>query len=684
MKKTLLSTVTAVFILGVLSMCGCSSSSNIGYNATIAEGRDAVTKIMEKTGASSVSLALIDGNRVVWAETFGYADKNTKTKPAKDTMYGICSLSKIVATIAVMKLVDEKRISLNAPVTTYLKSFSMLSPEYTQVTVKMLLNHSSGFPGAEYRNAVSLSPLTFSYSAQVMETLRTQRLKHPPGYLSVYCDDGFTVIEELIPAVTGKSYVQFVHDEIFTPLGMKHSLFPVNYFPEGSFAKIHEGGAPQPQMFINVFASGGLFSTPTDMGKIAMMLMGKGKLGNVRILSEASVAAMGVDQTLSNFNPVKSYSWSYGLGLDTVVQPGLRAVGVTGWHKTGDYEGLGSVITMAPDEGLAVVVAGASGSFSSGSATIIAERILLRALTEKGRIAAMPTPLALSPRPEKTATDELLNAACGYYANFNSFFRVQRQADALTFSRYDVSVNGWKDLMSGLKLRDDDRFSSDAAPATSFSFITADGRRYIAMRSVKGYGHYQDDEMFAQQVASAGTMPASWNGRLGKTWLMTNENPEYSSKWESPVMRLHAVDTLLFINREGLQIVDPFLSDSRAGMMLLIPQENGGDLDDVVIETRDSEEWIRLGSYLYRPRTTVPSLRSGTVSITEGLAQWRMLDATNAAKTATITPAAAGGYWRIYKSTLELVETGSGRKSVPLSGDKYYLLFHSTATVDVM
>jgi len=472
----------------------------------------------------------------------------------------------------------------------------MLSPEYTRITVKMLLNHSSGFPGAEYRNAVTLSPLAFSYSAKVMETLSAQRLKHTPGYLSVYCDDGFTVIEELILAVTGKSYVQFVQDEILTPLGMNHSRYPVNYFPAGSFAKVHENGIPQPQPFLNVFASGGLFSTPSDMGKIAMMLMGKGKLGNVRILSEESVAAMGVDQTLTNFNPVKAYAWSYGLGLDTVTQPGLRAVGVTGWHKTGDYSGMGAV----------------SGSFSSGKATIIAERILLRALVERARIADMPTPLALSPLPEKTPMDGLLNAACGYYANLNGFYRVQRQANTLNISRYDVSINGWKDFITGLKLRDDDRFSSDANPSVSFSFITADGRRYIVMRSLGGYGHYQDDEMFAQQVAASGPMPASWNGRLGKTWLMTNEHPEYLSKWESPVMRFQAVDNLLFNNLEGLQIVDPFLSDSRAGMMLLIPQELGGDLKDVDIEIRGGEEWIRLGSYLYRPRETVLSLISET------------------------------------------------------------------------
>jgi len=72
------------------------------------------------------------------------------------------------------------------------------------------------------------------------------------------------------------------------------------------------------------------------------------------------------------------------------------------------------------------------------------------------------------------------------------------------------------------------------------------------------------------------------------------------------------------------------------------------------------------------------------VSVTGDVAQWRMLDATGAAKTVTITPAAPSGYWRIYNNTPELVETGSGTKSVTLSGGKYYLLFHSTANVNVI
>jgi len=699
LRRSLLFIVSSLFFSMIAGCNGSASFSSGGtntertektgafsdYTDVIAEGRSAATEIMAETGASSISLAFIDGNRSAWTETFGYADKAAMTVPTADSMYPICSMSKMVATIAVMKLVDQGRVSLDAPVTRYLASFSMLSPEHTRITVKMLLNHSSGFPGADYRNAVSSSPLPFSYSAQVLETLGTQRLKHSPGYLSVYCNEGFTLVEQLVSAVTGKSYTQFVQDEIFTPLGMNHSRFPLESFPDNSFVKRHEGSTPLPQLFVNDFGSGGLYSTPTDMARIAMMLIGKGMVDSVRILSEDAVAAMGTDQTLTNFNPVKSYAWSYGLGWDTVCQPGLRAVGVTGWQKTGDYQGLGTVITVLPREGLAVVVMGASGSFTSGKAAVIAERILLRALVEKGRIHEMPVPLTPASRPEKTATDELLDAVSGYYACNDALMRVQRQSGSLNLAYYDTTVNGWKDMIDGLKLREDDRFSSDADPSQSSSFITAEGRQYLVLRSVNGYGHYQDDLIYGQKVSAAGSLPAVWSSRLNKRWLMSNENPENSDRWSLPVFRLHTVDHLLFSKTFGFQIVNPFYSDSRAGMMLLIPQSHGKELDDVVVESRGSEEWIRFGSYLYRPQETVATLINGdhTVAIgTEGLSEWRSIDAADI-KTVTIVPAASGGSWKIYDGNLKLIEKGEGTKKVTLSGGTYYLLLHNTANVNL-
>ncbi|CAH2031297.1 serine hydrolase domain-containing protein [Trichlorobacter ammonificans] len=671
--KPLRSVIVAVCCLVyLLYISGCSSSSP-GYTATINEGRTAAREMMEQTGASSISLALIDGEQVVWTETFGLADKASRTAPSADTMYCIGSTSKMVAAIAVMKLVDLGLISLDRPLRNYITSFSMASPEYAQVTVRMLLNHSAGFPGGDYRNSETSTPLPFSFSAQVLETLKTQRLKHAPGYMSVYANDGFTLIEQLVSAVTGKSYAQFVQEEIFTPLGMNTSRYPLDYFPDGSFAKRYADDSPQPQLFLNSFGSGGLYSTPGDMAKIAMMFLKKGKVGTVRILSEASVAAMGVDQTLFSFNPVKSKSFSYGLGWDTVIQPGLGAVGVTGWQKGGDVTLYGSAMIVAPADGLAVVVMGASNSFGSGSATVIAERILLRALAEKGRIAAMPTPLNLPTRPLKTASSGQLDSAVGYYASNSTVMRVQKQPDdSLSIARYDAATSAWQSWITGLKLRDDDRFSNNEKPGMSFSFITTDARQYVTIRYVTGYGHYQDDIIQGQKIAAPG-LPAAWSSRAGKSWLLANEYRD-SEAWESPLMRLNTFDGFLAVNRGGgLQVVDPAAGDTRAGMMLTIPQVYGRDLDDVAIDTTRGEEWIRLGSTLYRPQETITALSAGSSAVTigaEGFAEWRKLPPTGSVSIS------GASVWRLYDAGLEQKATGTGDGStmLPDSGTAAYLV----------
>ncbi len=689
-EKTLSKTSIGIFsifcIVFYLVGLSCASppvsSSPFPFKAAIAEGRAAAKDVMKETGASSVSLALVDGERLVWTETFGLADRELKAAPKSDTMYCIGSTSKALAAIAVMKLVDQKKVSLDAPLVNYIKSFSMLSPEYKKVTVRMLLNHSTGFPGTDERNAETSSPLPFSFSGQVLETLRTQRLKHPPGYLSVYCNDCFTIAEQLVLAVTGKSYEQFMQDEIFAPLGMTSSRYPSRYFPDGSFAKRYDKeGKALPQLFLNTYGSGGLYSTPADMAKIAMMLIGKGKLGGVRILSEESVAAMGVDQTVESFNPVRANGSRYGLGWDTVHQPGLGAVDVIGWQKRGDVPLYGAVMTIAPAEKLAVVVLGASDTFSSAAATKIAERILLRALAERGRIASMPVPLKLTPRPEKTPPDKLLDSVSGYYASNSSFLRVKRQAGSLHIARYDAGKNGWQDWLTGLKLRDDDRFASNADPSRLAYFKTAEGRQYLVFRSVGGYGQYQDDLIFGQQVA-AGKLPKSWSGRLGKKWLLVNEHPDFLDKWGTPLMQLRAVDNFLIADWGGLQAVDPLLSDSRAGMMLLIPQAMGRDLNDVVVETRGGREWIRYSSYLFRPLESVSAL-SGKNSVVKisavGHAEWRLMNITGRKKI-TITPD-AGGRWKIYDGSFKLIEDGKGTKNLTLREGRYYLLFHDAAKV---
>ena len=426
-RVTAAASVTTFFLASVtaflVASCG-KNSSQPTYDAAIQEGQTAAQELISQ-GASAVAIALVDDKRIIWSQRFGLADRDTGQMPTDSTMFGTGSVSKMLATIAVMKLVDRGVVDLDTPLVTYLPAFRMADAGYKKITVRMLLNHSSGFPGSDDRNMIIRSPAP-GYLDQVLQTLSISRLKAPPGYMSVYCNDGFTVTEALVETMSGKSYVQFVQDEILTPLGMANTRYPLSAFPAGSYAKAYVKGAAKPQEFVNTFGAGGAYSTADDMARIAMMFLNDGRIGTTRILSGASVAEMAKDQTIGSFNPIHNDSWAYGLGWDSVSQPGLAAVGFDGWAKNGDSYDYHAALVVSPKAQLGIVVL-----TDSLGAIAVAERVLLRALYENRRIAAFPSPLQSVVPPVAPVPDGLLAAIAGEYAIGESYHAAPTSAQRL-------------------------------------------------------------------------------------------------------------------------------------------------------------------------------------------------------------------------------------------------------------
>ena len=678
----------------------------IPQDAAIQEGQTAAQELINQ-GASAVAIALVDDKRIIWSQRFGLADRDTGQMPTDSTMFGVGSVSKMFAAIAVMKLVDRGVVDLDTPLVTYLPAFRMADAGYENITVRMLLNHSSGFPGTDYRNADIRSPVP-GYLDQVLQTLSMSRLKAPPGYMSVYCNDGFTITAALVEAMSGKSYVQFVQDEILTPLGMANTRYPLSAFPAGSYAKAYVKGAAKPQEFVNLFASGGAYSTADDMARIAMMFLNGGRVGTTRILSSASVAEMAKDQTIGSFDPIHNDSFAYGLGWDSVSQPGLAAVGFNGWAKGGDSNDYHAALVVSPQAQLGIVVLTDSGPGSS-RAIAVAERVLLRALDENGRIAAFPSPLLSVVPPVAPVPDGLLAAIAGEYAQGSLIMQLQPEPDGslLVSLRSDA---GWTPISPGSpqKYRSDGWFASDQEPLTAFKVVDADllgvPTQYIINRTPAGYGHYLDYDVTAQRVRRRpGNLSAAWRARLSSTWLVVNENPDELA-WNGidPRLRLATAPNL-----EGLiavrwhaeapppaagytdaHIVDASASDTVATMMLIIPQLNGRDLDDLDIVERDGAEWTRFGSYMHQPLASVPVLARGATEVVtigpEGYAEWRAVpgDVTPVQVTITTT-----GAWHLYDPAFTTVANGKGSAVTSLPAGKglgYLTLFgHPGQTITV-
>ena len=323
-----------------------------------------------------------------------------------------------------------------------------------------------------------------------------------------------------------------------------------------------------------------------------MMFLSGGRVGTTRILSGAAVAEMAVDQTIGSFNPIHNDSFAYGLGWDSVSQPGLAAVGFDGWVKGGDSNDYHAALVVSPQAQLGIVVLADSGPGSS-RAIAVAERVLLRALDENGRIAAFPSPLLPVVPPVAPVPDGLLAAIAGEYAQGSLIVQLQPQPDGslLVSLRSDA---GWTPISPGspLKYRDDGWFASDQDPLKAFKVVDADllgvPTQYILNRAPGGYGHYLDSSVFAQRVRRRpGNLSAAWRARLSSTWLVVNENPdELAWNGMDPRLRLATVpnlDGLIAVRPPAdvpapaagyidAHIVDASASDTVATMMLIIPQ----------------------------------------------------------------------------------------------------------------
>jgi CubicO group peptidase (beta-lactamase class C family) len=635
--------ILALLLLGALATVSAQpagkASSAAAFTAeqltAIAlEADEAAAEFLEATGGSAVSVALGDGTGALWAGQYGLADKEAKAAPKPDTMFGIGSTSKMFATAAAMILVDRGLVELDTPIVAYLPEFRMASPGYEKITLRMLLNHTAGFPGTDYRNGVTRAPIK-GYPEQVLETLALSRLKHEPGWMSVYANDGFTLVELLVKAKTGINFAQFVDQEILKPLGMEHSRYPLDYFPKGSFATPYKDDTAQTQEFLGPLGSGGLYSTPSDLTRFAAMLIDKGSLEGKKVLSSRAIQSMGEDQTKGKFNPLQGDFFRVGLGWDSVNQAAMATLGIKGWEKGGDTNSYGAVLVVLPEEGLSAAVTGASG-LSSGEATAIAERILARALIEKGRLTAMPSRLESADLPPATLSPEAAKRLPGVYVAFNGVFKFELDSQGMLSMQVN-RAGSWIPAFGGLSYRNDGWFSAPAEIGLpiSISFLQADGRDYAAFRLPTPNGWYRNPVVFAQKLAPAKPLSPAWQSRIGKTWLPVNYSwaDDYLSPFNDPRLRLVPVEGaegyVFSAGADGLFTALPQEGrDDEARSFILIPVVNGRDLCDVNVIRQGDEEWLREGSTLYRPLDAIPAAASGEAAVVigrDGYIEWRRL-----------------------------------------------------------
>lgn len=309
-----------------------------------------------------LSIAFIQNGTLHFTESFGVLEAETDRQVNKRSIFNACSISKFATAMLVLKLIELGILDLDGDVNDRLISWKIPENGFTQnnkVTLRTLLSHQAGLIDpegsfGEYDSAEGIPTMHELLEGRKSYYPKPLDVTYEPGSDFQYSDAGFCIIQQLIEDVTGKPFTQLMNKNIFEPMEMKNSTLDFTIpISEYNFACGHnkDGKAVDGKYPIYPYpAAAGLWSTPTDIAKLALeiihSLTGDGKLGLSPSLTQEMITSQGCSQWaglgvfLANSGDqleISSLGWGVGFQCMLIAYP---------------YLGTGAVIMTNADSGV--------------------------------------------------------------------------------------------------------------------------------------------------------------------------------------------------------------------------------------------------------------------------------------------------------------------------------------------
>ena len=556
-------------------------------------------------GITSIQYAMMDSGEIVESGVGGVYSKQENRLLTTENLFGIGSTSKMFTTAAMMRLADQGKVDLDRPVTDYIPEFTMADARYKDITVRMLLNHSSGLMGSTYGNGFLFDDADTQAHDTLLADLATQTLKADPGAFSVYCNDGFTLAEIVIERVSGMSFTDFIHQEITGPLSMAHTKTMQDDFDRSSIVRTYNPSAPEqetPTDAVNIIGTGGVYATAEDLCRFAQIFTGEAD-----VLTDASrEATFHKEYADGQWLDVENNTVGYGLGWDSVDLYPFNLYGIQAVTKGGDTLLMHNSLIVLPEYGLSAAVSSSGGS--SAYCQMLATSLLLDQLEEKGIITERLSALDSFTPAEQTALDADMKQYEGLYGDSTSLMRLTMDdAGTLTLTNAYAPTQAQTYIYCGNGL-----FKHETG-ALELRFIEQNGRTYLTYRgysAIDGLCDVVSETYYLEKLpenAITDEMQAAWAAREGKAYVSVTDKASSQLYMSGlPMLGIGTVDGYLLSN--------PLTSGSRADVAIQIPMMGGRDTSPFVFETIDGAEYVHYTDGVYMDISAVPDIYTGTQS----------------------------------------------------------------------
>jgi len=302
-----------------------------------------------------VSAAIVHDQQVLWAGGYGFADLAAQRPAAADTIYSICSISKLFTSVAVLQQRDAGKLRLDDPVSRHLPWFRIKSSESesADVTIEGLLTHASGLPRESDYPYWTGPDYEFPTREQIIERVSSQQMLYPAETVWQYSNLGLTLAGEVAAAVSGRPYGDLVRRNILDPLGLASTTPEMPADQRGKrlatgYSGLGREGKREPIPFFSVRGiapAAGYASTVEDLARFAQWQFRLLEKGGEDVLKATTLRDMQrvhwIDADFTN---------SYGLGF-AVWRSGEKTFVGHG----GSCPGFRSQLLLKPDEKVATV-----------------------------------------------------------------------------------------------------------------------------------------------------------------------------------------------------------------------------------------------------------------------------------------------------------------------------------------
>jgi D-alanyl-D-alanine carboxypeptidase len=332
-------------------------ASEILTHAEVASNIDLLSAWIEAqmayNGQPGISIGVVYDQELLWARGFGYANVERKIAAMPQTIYRIASITKLFTSTAILQLRDAGKLQLDDPITRHLSWFNIQNryADAPPITIRHLLTHTSGLP----REAAFpyWTDANFPTREQIRETLPQQETIFPPEIEWKYSNLALSLAGEIVAAVSGQSYEDYIEQHILDPLGMSSTYVrsPDPNHPQlatGYGRRLPDGSRSLSPLTDchGLTPAANMATTVEDLARFAMLQFRDGPAGGGQILRGSTLREM---QRVHWLDP----DWQGGRGLGFSI---MRQGGKTYIGHSGSVAGFRTQLQMCPSDKIAVIV----------------------------------------------------------------------------------------------------------------------------------------------------------------------------------------------------------------------------------------------------------------------------------------------------------------------------------------